>query len=269
MALNRAGCAGVLAVSLVGVSAHAQPTARFSDVTGTTAPPSPPARAASVPVPIIAPRAFESGSWATQRARALSNRARRYADRGDVALAMSAYNEAIQTDATFGTAFLGLAELREAMSDYPEAEKLYELAAHLPDSAAEARARRAAMYKRLGRRDEALRELEAAVRLDPTSRARQRELAAWYVEMRAWPAALALYRQLLSTLESGGASDADVAAARVQVQALTLLAADADPAVSGKAHPSWVRRTLARVAGRALRSGVRPLTRHRPRQLAP
>jgi tetratricopeptide (TPR) repeat protein len=193
----------------------------------------------------------EGGSWATQRARALHDRAARYVQRGDVTYALSAYNEAIQTDPTYGAAYLGLAELREALSDYGEADRLYEMAAQLADSAAEARARRAALFKKQGRAELALREMEAAAQLEPQSPDRQRELATWYVELRAWPAALAVFRQLLGQLEASGAGDEETARARVQVQALTLLAADTDPVISGKTHPSWVRRTLARVARRA------------------
>jgi tetratricopeptide (TPR) repeat protein len=200
----------------------------------------------------------ETGSWATQRARALSNRAQRYAQRGDISFALSAYNEAIQTDPSFGAAYLGMAELREALSDYSEADRLYELAAQLPDSAAEARARRATLFKKQGRSELALREMEAAARMDPKSTARQRELAAWYVELRAWPAALAVFRQVLGQLEASGASVEETAQARVQVQALTLLAADTDPVLSGKTHPSWVRKSLSRVARRATYSAPTP-----------
>lgn len=253
----RSGPAAVLSVLLGSAfDASAQPTARFAD------PPSAPARApASEPPPArIAPAAPAApsvprpaaGSWATQRARALTARAQRYAERGDVTYALSAYNEAIQTDPTYGVAYLGMAELRAALSDYGEADRLYEMAAQLPDSAGEARARRAALFKKQGREELALREMEAAARLEPQSPARQRELASWYVELRAWPAALAVFRQLLGQLEANGASAEETAQARVQVQALTLLAADSDPVVNGKTHPSWVRRTLSRLARRAL-----------------
>jgi tetratricopeptide (TPR) repeat protein len=267
----RSGPAAVLSVLLCSVyDARAQPTARFADAP----PPAPAPVSAPAPVPVTpappaprlaSPAKRESGSWATQHARALSSRAQRYAARGDVSYAMSAYNEAIQTDPTYGAAYLGLARLREALSDYGEADRLYEMAAQLADSAAEARARRAALFKKQGRGELALREMEEAARIEPQSPARQRELAAWYVELRAWPAALAVFRQLLAELEASGASPEEIAQARVQVHALTLLAADSDPVMTGKTHPSWVRRTLSRVARRALSAPAA----QSPRQLAP
>ncbi|HMJ13709.1 MAG TPA: hypothetical protein VK524_19965 [Polyangiaceae bacterium] len=248
----RTGCA-VLGALLCSVQvARAQPTARFADTPPPAVQPSAPKAPEPVSAPIPALPLGEGGSWATQHARALSSRAQRYAERGDVAYAMSAYNEAIQTDPTYGVAYLGLAELREGLADYGEADRLYEMAAHLADSASEARARRATLFKKLGRGELAVREMEAAARLEPGSAARQRQLAAWYVELRAWPAALAVFRQLLGQLEANGASAEELASARVQVQALTLLAADTDPVLSGKTHPSWVRRTLSRVARRTL-----------------
>lgn len=256
----RTGPAAVLSVLLCGAyDAGAQPTARYADAPMQPAPAQVAAQPERAPVPppspaapLTSPAKPEGGSWATQHARALSSRAQRYAARGDLSYAMSAYNEAIQTDPTYGAAYLGLARLREALSDYGEADRLYEMAAQLADSAAEARARRAALFKKQGRAELALREMEAAARIEPRSPARQRELAAWYVELRAWPAALAVFRLLLAELEASGASPEETAQARLQVHALTLLAADSDPVMTGKTHPSWVRRTLSRVARRAL-----------------
>jgi tetratricopeptide (TPR) repeat protein len=187
----------------------------------------------------------------------LSAKAQRYAARGDAALALTAYTEAIQTDRSFGPAYLGLGSLREALADYGEADRLYEMAAQLPEAAPEAHARRAGLHKRLGREVEALRELEIAVRLDPTAHARVRQLASWYAERQVWPAALAISRQLLNELERSSAPAEEIAAARIQVQALTVLAADADPVTSGNTHPSWVRRALSRAARRMMLGKLR------------
>jgi tetratricopeptide (TPR) repeat protein len=197
------------------------------------------------------PRA-QSGSWATERARALTVRAERYAKRGDAALALTAYNEAIRTDASFGPAYLGLGMLREAMSDFSEAHRLYQMATQLPDAAPDAHALRAALLKKTGQTREALRELETAVRLDPSAEPRLRDLSAWYAEQRLWPAALAVARQLFARLQTRGASDDSLAAARVQIQALGELADQSDPVANGRAHPSWVRRALWRIVRRTM-----------------
>lgn len=227
-------------------SLAAQPSARFPDTSGA---PRPDAASSTNVEPALA----RASSWATERALALTAKAERYARRGDVALALAAYNDAIRTDATFGPAYLGLARVRESLSDFAEAERLYLMAAELPDSAPEARARRAALLKRNGREAEAMRELEESVRLDPSARAHMRELTAWYVQQRAWAAALAASRRLLAELEHSEAATDEIAAARVQVRALTVLAADLDPVQSAVKHPSWVRRSLASVARRGTR----------------
>jgi tetratricopeptide (TPR) repeat protein len=189
-------------------------------------------------------------SWATARAREYVRTAERHERRGDAAYAILAYSEAIGIDGTFGPAYLGLARLREAIGDVSEAERLYAGATRLESVAAEALARRARMRKRLGREQEAFADLEAATRLEPHARERLRELAGWYAERRVWPAALSVWRRLLTEAARIG-DENELAQARVQVRALSLLAADADPVRAGaQDHPSWVRRSIANIARR-------------------
>lgn len=228
--------AALVALSLSGAAA-AQPTARFAD-------PQPPSRARPSPP---APRPEPQESWARSAARRLLERAERYERRGDTADAMRVYNDAIRMDPSFGAAYLALGRLRHATRDFAEAERLYTAAARLPDSAAEALERRAHVRRDAGREQEAVLDLQSAVELEPLARRRLETLAAWYVERRAWPAALGVWRRLAALLEREGASDA-LRRAEVQIKALSLLAGDADPVAAGSEHPSWVRRSMARIA---------------------
>jgi tetratricopeptide (TPR) repeat protein len=226
---------------LLTCPAAAQSTARFDDVA--RAPTGRAERAAAGP----------TDSWATRRARDFVERAQLHTRRGDVALALQAYSEAIRVDGSHGPAYLGLAWLREGLGDFAEAERLYEAAARLADIAPEAYARRARLRSKLGRELDALRDLEASVRLDPESPARARELASWYSERQAWPAALALWRRLLAGAEKDN-NPGEIAAARIQVHALSLLAAESDPVVgAARAHPNWVRRSIRSAAQRSVR----------------
>jgi tetratricopeptide (TPR) repeat protein len=236
--------AGVLSSS----GASGQTSARFADL-----PQAPPPRA---PQPGAAPRSSLARSvpppesWATLRAREFVLTALRYEQRGDTAFAAAAYMQAIRVDSSYGPAYLGLARLRELAGDWAEAERLYNAALPSPEFAAEALTRRARLRRRLGRQLEALADLETAWQLEPDERQRARELAGWYAERRAWPAALAVWRQLLDRLERDGSAQ-ELAEARLQVRALGVLAGDSDPvAGADPAHPSWVRRALTSVARR-------------------
>ena len=225
---------------LMATPAAGQSTARFQDV---------PARPAAVAGPTLA----SYDSWATRRAQSFVDRAQNHARRGDVALALQAYSEAIRVDGSHGPAYLGLAWLREGLGDFAEAERLYALASRLTEVAPEAYARRARMRKRLGHAVEALRDLETAVRLDPGSDDRTKELATWYAQREAWPAALVLWRRVLADAEEDG-NAREIADARVQVQALSLLAGESDPVVgAARAHPNWVRRSIRSAAQRNAR----------------
>ena len=148
-------------------------------------------------------------------------------------------------DSSYGAAYLALGHLREALGDASQAERAYTEAIRLEMVGPDALTRRAKLRHRLGRVDDALRDLEAAVARDPRSRRRAQLLAHWYVERNAWPAALAVWRRLLAELENEPVSDA-TRTAQVQVRALSLLAADADPvAAPDRQHPSWVRHAMS------------------------
>jgi tetratricopeptide (TPR) repeat protein len=227
----------VLATALFSaVAAQAQPTARFDDPARPAAP-----TAAPRPAPVQEP-------WARSAARTLVERAERYERRGDTLDALRVYNDAIRMDPSHGPAYLGLGRLRHALRDLDEADRLYSAAARLPQSAAEALERRARVRRDQGRLEEAVADLRASIDADPSARERHKTLAAWYVERKAWPAALGVWRRLAAELEASGPSD-ELRQARIQVRALSLLAGEADPVQGGRGHPSWVRRSIARIAG--------------------
>jgi tetratricopeptide (TPR) repeat protein len=159
---------------------------------------------------------------------------------------MAELNEAVRYDPSFGEAYLELGRLREQAKDYAEAERVYELAARLPSVRAAALFGHARVSRALGRDADAFRDLEASVELEP-ERKRLQLLAEWYVERRAWPAALVAWRRVLASYDGEPGKERENA--RVRVQALVLLAADADPVIGGaEHHGGWVRRSLARIA---------------------
>jgi tetratricopeptide (TPR) repeat protein len=237
----------------------AQSVARFPDVPPTAssgAMPAPvPRRSDSpeekqAPVPVARterPRADQSArSWAVIAAEQLIGRGEEYERRGDPMSAFGAYFEALRMDPGSGKAYLGLGRLRELAGDVDEAERCYTAAARFEKTAAEALALRARLHRRLGHRSEASRDLAGSLLLDPGAASRWNELGQWYVEENAWPAALALYRRWLA--ESNPSSD-EHARLKLQVTALTVLAAEADPVTAGaEERTNWVRRSLARIA---------------------
>lgn len=222
---------GALCLLLLSGHASAAPTARFPETVA-------PAPAPDKPKPAREP-------WGRSAARELLRRGLEHARRGDTALALADLNEATRFDPSFGEAFVELGRLRERTGDLAEAERVYDTAARLPSVRAEALSGRARVAKALGHDAEAFRALEAAVELEPERR-RLELLAEWYVEKRAWPAALVAWRRVLSSYD--GEPGAERERARVRVQALVLLAAEADPVVAGAAHHGgWVRRALAKM----------------------
>jgi tetratricopeptide (TPR) repeat protein len=241
----RCALALAIALSLGVIPAAAEPTARFGDV-----PARPTPKAAPAPQPpadgVREPRRAAREPWGRSSARELVRRAEAHAVRGDPAVALTEYNEALRFDPSYGPAYLGLAGLREALRDLAEAERVYDAAARLPDSRADALAGRARVRRALGRDDDAFRDLEISVELVP-QRERLRTLADWYVERRAWPAALGAWRRLLSLLEAEESVDRQEA--RLRVQALTVLASESDP-VQAPPSRSWVRRSMASMAKR-------------------
>ena len=180
--------------------------------------------------------------------------------RGDIAQALTSYDEAVRTDSTLGVAALRLGSLRERMGDHEEAELLYSHAISSPDASAEAYYARALLRNATQRRKQAVLDLGEAVALDPRPE-RLRLLGTWYVEASLWPAALGIYRALLANAEAQG-DEAAQRDARVTVAALSWLAKDTDPVLTGISSDNWVRRSLARVARPRPREahGVRKLT---------
>lgn len=180
--------------------------------------------------------------------------------RGDIAQALTSYDEAVRTDSTLGAGLMHLGRLRERLGDPSEAELLYTHATNTPDSSAEAYYARALLRSAARRKAEAISDLQLAVELQPLPE-RLRLLGGWYVEAHTWPAALAVWRALLANAEER-ADEAALREARVTVSALSWLASDTDPVLAGSASPSWVRRSLARSArgAKSEAHGVRKLT---------
>jgi tetratricopeptide (TPR) repeat protein len=186
--------------------------------------------------------------WTRRLAHSHYQRALELERRGEIAQALREYSETIAIDATLGDAYLRLGALREGMGDAREAELIYSEAIRLGDSRAQALLRRSHLQRAAGRSEAAVRDLEAAVELEPNREALQ-ELAQHYVEAHAWAAALATFRRIASSaLASGDSAAAD--SARLEVRALRMLAAETDPSSEPvKAH-DWVGRSLAHIARR-------------------
>jgi tetratricopeptide (TPR) repeat protein len=179
---------------------------------------------------------------------------------GDIAQALTSYDEAVRTDSTLGAAALRLGALRERLGDRDEAELLYGHALGAPESSADAYYARALLRRQGQRRQEAMADLAESVAIAPRPE-RLRLLGAWYVEARIWPAALSIWRSLANLAEDGG-DEAALREARLTVAALSWLAGDTDPVLSGRTSQSWERRALARAArsGRGAAHGARKLT---------
>ncbi len=180
--------------------------------------------------------------------------------RGDIAQALTSYDEAVRTDSTLGAAALRLGALRERMGDREEAELLYSHATSSPDSGADAFYARALLRSVTQRRAEAMADLAESVARAPQPE-RLRVLGGWYVESRLWTAALSVWRALLADATLKG-DEARVREAELTVAALSWLASDTDAVLAGKSSQDWVRRSLARAARPAKRAaqGVRKLT---------
>ena len=103
-------------------------------------------------------------------------------------------------------------------------------------------------------------DLAESVAISPLP-ARLHLLGDWYVEARIWPAALAIWRALLSAAQDSGDERA-LREARLTVAALSWLASDTDPVLLGRSSDRWERRALARAARatRAETHGARKLT---------
>lgn len=180
--------------------------------------------------------------------------------RGDIAQALSSYDEAVRTDSTLGAAALRLGALRERLGDRAEAELLYTHAAASRETAADAYYARALLRDAQKQREEATLDLAESVARAPLP-ARLQLLGSWYVEARTWPAALSIWRALLVHAAERG-DEAAEREARLTVAALLWLASDTDPVMAGKDAMSWERRSLARTVkqARGAPQGARKLT---------
>lgn len=170
--------------------------------------------------------------------------AERHAAQGNEEVALRRYTEALSLDGTCEACFLGLGALRERRGDLAEAERVYGAALIRRPDLGGVRIARARVRWKLGRRDEALADLE-----DAASRTARpdvlRELIARYREIGQVPAQLRAARQLLAAGER--MQDASILReAQVLVAALTLVAGPLDP-VSQPVAPDATRRALARV----------------------
>jgi tetratricopeptide (TPR) repeat protein len=178
----------------------------------------------------------------------LTRQGREHVERGDDAVAIRRFVEAIELDGSYGPAYLELAAARERMGDWLEAERTYDIAIERVAGFAAAFRGRAALHAHLGQSDRQLADLEAAARIVETPDA-LRDLAQRYIEAKAWPAALAVYRRCGALAERLG----DERAARdasVHVRALSILAGELDPVAFGANSSDWVRRAEASVARR-------------------
>ena len=192
-------------------------------------------------------RAQGNGGWSPAAAE-LTRQGREHAEKGDDALAMRRFADAVRLDPSYGAAYLELAAARERAGDLVEAERTYDVAIeHIPNFVAAFRAR-AALLRRMGEFAREIADLEhlAHVAEGPDT---LRALAARYVEERSWPAALATFRKLRALAERSG-DERLVRESTVQVRALAVLCAELDPVVGGADRHDWVRRALASVARR-------------------
>jgi tetratricopeptide (TPR) repeat protein len=180
--------------------------------------------------------------------------------RGEIAQALTSYDEAVRTDVTLGAAALRLGSLRERLGDPTEAELLYTHAISAPDTAADAYYARALLRSTQHQRAQATVDLAESVARSPQPE-RLRLLGSWYVEARTWPAALAVWRTLHAVAAARGDAE-EAREAQLTVTALSWLVSDTDPVLAGASSPDWVRRSLARTArqARGQRQGARKLT---------
>jgi hypothetical protein len=225
------------AATLPNAAASPPPAAPAPAAPPTPATPATPAASASV-----------SGGWTRNLALSHFERALRLEQRGDLAQALSEYTQSLAIDSTLGEAYLRLGALRERMGDAREAALVYSEAVRLGDTRARALVQRSHLFRAVGRSAEALRDLEAAVALEPNRDALS-ELANDYVELHAFAAALFTVRRLLASAQVSGDNAAEQSA-RLEVRALRVLAAETDPTAERAPKHDWVGRSLASIARR-------------------
>ncbi len=256
----------MIAIGALGrpASAFAQSTARFEDVPA-TAPEKPAPRSAPpvsappppiVPAPVSAPVSAPPSAngeppvgFSRRLAQSHLERAEVLEERGDITQALSEYSRTIEIDSTLGDAYLRLGALRERMGDPREADLVYTVAARMNDTRARALVQRSHLRRHAGLGADALRDLEAAVAIDNDNRALLAELAQDYVELHAWSAALALFRRVVALASQSGETET-LSTAKLEVQALRVLAAETDPTRERGAKHDWVQSALASIARR-------------------
>lgn len=190
-----------------------------------------------------------SNGRACSRSDVLLWRARRYVQRRDILQALTVYHRAVALDPTCASAILELARLRAQLGDEVEADRLYARALRQSGARGQIYRERAMLRRRQGRHVEAAVDLRAAVEHGSSNLENLKLLAAWYVELRAWPAALAQYRAIVRMLSDSRAAE-DLKAARVQLRALVAMAAETDPVQSGADSDNWVRRSMSHLLTR-------------------
>ena len=195
-----------------------------------------------------APSANATGSWSRNLALSHFEHAQELEQRGDIAQALSEYTASLAIDSTLGVAYLRLGSLRERMGDAREAELVYSEGVRLGDTRGRALLLRSHLYRAAGQGALALRDLEAAVQLD-ADRPALEELAHHYVEAHAFSAALFTFRRILASAEQSGDSS-QLETARLEVRALSVLVAEADPTTERAKKHDWVGRSLVSIARR-------------------
>ncbi len=186
-------------------------------------------------------------SWATSRARSLTEQATANRDAGRHDQALARYREAIEMDGSYGPAYLGLASLREAMGEVDEAKIVLALALEAIPGFGEALLAQADLLNRAKRYDESTASLLEALKLERDNVAVLERLLRVAPKGGNLPVALGAARRLAALARARGdeaaAKDADLTA-----RALTRLVGDADPVARGRKHGEQARRALAVVA---------------------
>jgi tetratricopeptide (TPR) repeat protein len=243
--MRRAAALLALFFTVLATRSGAEPVARFPELPAPR-PASPPEAPPSAPAP---PQPREAPGRPPMRtgAEELADRGRRLEEAQRYTEAVRAYSESINLDPGRGETLVALARLRMRLGDPGEAELLLSTAVRHSSVAAEALTLRAHLRSSQGRSAEAARDLESAANLSPDDAARTEELAAIYVARGAWAPALSLWRRAAAVSRE---EDRD-RQTKLQVRALTLLAAELDPVVAGGSRGySWVRRAMAKIARR-------------------
>lgn len=262
-------CWCTASIGLISGEAWAEPTARFASASSANDPPAESRSGPGAPAGsesseaagtrnVTTPALVSSGTRAPHQSAGLDQncggaavlvaRARGLARR-DVLQALTMYSRAVSLNPTCGAATLELAELRARLGDIPEAERLLARAVRQRDLAPRALKTRATLRRSVGRNVDATIDMQAAVTLRPNDLEAIRTLAGWYVEDRAWVAALTQYRALVRVLDERHLT-AELDEARLHVHALMLMAAETDPVAHGATSDSWVRRSLSTLARR-------------------